>query len=105
MEQVVLVAHSLSGILVPALTAGLGERVTHTVFVSPAVPRPSQESVMRHEKPYATYPETLSRGCQRPKIPSDRSHWGSQRTRACGLPTWAEQASCTSCSFLTVTEP
>jgi pimeloyl-ACP methyl ester carboxylesterase len=83
MEQVVLVAHSLSGILVPALTAGLGERVTHTVFVSAAVPRPSQESVMRHEKPYATYPETLSRGCQRPKsLPTDLIGARSGRVRA-----------------------
>lgn len=39
-EQVVLVAHSLSGILVPAVTTRLGERVTHAVFVSAAVPRP-----------------------------------------------------------------
>jgi pimeloyl-ACP methyl ester carboxylesterase len=39
-QQVVLVAHSLSGILVPAVTARLGERVAHAVFVSAAVPRP-----------------------------------------------------------------
>jgi pimeloyl-ACP methyl ester carboxylesterase len=39
-EQVVLVAHSLSGILVPAVTARLGGRVAHAVFVSAAVPRP-----------------------------------------------------------------
>jgi pimeloyl-ACP methyl ester carboxylesterase len=39
-KRVVLVAHSLSGILVPAVTTRLGDRVAHTVFVSAAVPRP-----------------------------------------------------------------
>jgi pimeloyl-ACP methyl ester carboxylesterase len=39
-KQVVLVAHSLSGILVPAVTARIGDRVAHTVFVGAAVPRP-----------------------------------------------------------------
>ncbi len=39
-KRVVLVAHSLSGILVPAVTARLGDRVAHTVFVSAAVARP-----------------------------------------------------------------
>jgi pimeloyl-ACP methyl ester carboxylesterase len=39
-KRVVLVAHSLSGIFVPAVTIRLGDRVAHTVFVSAAVPRP-----------------------------------------------------------------
>jgi pimeloyl-ACP methyl ester carboxylesterase len=39
-ERVVLVAHSLSGILVPGVTTRLGERVAHAVFVSAAVPKP-----------------------------------------------------------------
>jgi pimeloyl-ACP methyl ester carboxylesterase len=39
-EQVVLVVHSLSGILVPALISRLPQRVVHLVFVSAAVPEP-----------------------------------------------------------------
>jgi pimeloyl-ACP methyl ester carboxylesterase len=39
-DRVVLVAHSLSGIVVPALISRLAGRVAHVVFVSAAVPRP-----------------------------------------------------------------
>lgn len=39
-EQVVLVAHSLSGILIPSLIARLPHRIVHVVFVSAAVPEP-----------------------------------------------------------------
>jgi len=39
-DQVVLVAHSLSGILVPALISRLPSRAVHVVFVSAAVPEP-----------------------------------------------------------------
>jgi pimeloyl-ACP methyl ester carboxylesterase len=39
-EQVVLVAHSLSGILVPGLQSRLGPRIAHVVFVGAAVPVP-----------------------------------------------------------------
>ena len=41
-KRVVLVAHSLSGILVPAVTSRIGDRVAHTVFVSAAVPSPGE---------------------------------------------------------------
>ena len=41
-KQVVLVAHSLSGILVPAVTTRLGDRVAHAVFVGAAVPSPGE---------------------------------------------------------------
>ena len=37
-KRIILVAHSLSGILVPAVTTRLDDRVAHTVFVSAAVP-------------------------------------------------------------------
>src|SRR5829696_2847935 len=39
-DQVVLVAHSLSGILIPALISRLPGRAVHVVFVSAAVPEP-----------------------------------------------------------------
>jgi pimeloyl-ACP methyl ester carboxylesterase len=39
-EQVVLVAHSLSGILIPSLIARLSHRIVHVVFVSAPVPEP-----------------------------------------------------------------
>jgi pimeloyl-ACP methyl ester carboxylesterase len=39
-EQVVLVTHSLSGILVPGLMSRLPGRVVHVVFVSGPVPKP-----------------------------------------------------------------
>jgi pimeloyl-ACP methyl ester carboxylesterase len=39
-EQIVLVAHSLSGILVPGVISRLPRRVVHVVFVSGAVPKP-----------------------------------------------------------------
>jgi len=39
-EELVLVAHSLSGILIPALVSRLRHRVVHIVFVSAAVPEP-----------------------------------------------------------------
>src|SRR5512132_2138197 len=41
-KRVVLVAHSLSGILVPAVTSRIGDRVAHSVFVSAAVPSPGE---------------------------------------------------------------
>ncbi len=39
-DQVVLVAHSLCGILIPALISRLPRRAVHAVFVSAAVPEP-----------------------------------------------------------------
>lgn len=39
-DQVVLVAHSLSGIVVPAVIARVPRRVAHVVFVGAAVPEP-----------------------------------------------------------------
>jgi pimeloyl-ACP methyl ester carboxylesterase len=39
-DQVVLVAHSLSGIVVPAVSSHLTPRIAHAVFVSAAVPQP-----------------------------------------------------------------
>ena len=39
-EQLVLVAHSLSGILIPALISRFPRRAVHAVFVSAAVPEP-----------------------------------------------------------------
>jgi pimeloyl-ACP methyl ester carboxylesterase len=39
-DQFVLVAHSLGGILVPAVHSRMPRRVAHVVFVSAAVPRP-----------------------------------------------------------------
>lgn len=41
-RRVVLVAHSLSGILVPGLMSRLPGRLVHAVFVSAAVPRPGE---------------------------------------------------------------
>lgn len=39
-DQIVLVAHSLSGIVVPGVVSRLRQRVSHVVFVSAAVARP-----------------------------------------------------------------
>jgi pimeloyl-ACP methyl ester carboxylesterase len=52
-EHVVLVAHSLSGILVPALISRLPRRVVRAVFVSAAVPEPGSsylDSLPRSER-------------------------------------------------------
>jgi pimeloyl-ACP methyl ester carboxylesterase len=39
-DRVVVVAHSLSGIVVPALSSHLASRIDHVVFASAAVPQP-----------------------------------------------------------------
>jgi pimeloyl-ACP methyl ester carboxylesterase len=49
-EHVVLVAHSLSGIVIPAVISRLPHRIVHVIFVSAAVPTPG-----------ATYVDALPR--------------------------------------------
>lgn len=41
-DELVLVAHSLSGVLVPALASRLGSRVVHVVYVACVIPKANQ---------------------------------------------------------------